>query len=55
MTVSEFIDRWSASQADEQASVQHFHRARRKDIRDLPETLNALGLVEKTEEDVIAV
>jgi hypothetical protein len=34
--------------------AQHFHRARRKDVRGLLETLDALGLVEKAGDDVFA-
>ncbi|PEN14803.1 SAM-dependent methyltransferase [Longibacter salinarum] len=34
--------------------AQHFHRARRKDVRGLLETLDALGLVEKAGEGVFA-
>ena len=44
--------------ADEPLTVeevaQHFHRARRSDVRELLETLNALGHVEGTGEGAYA-
>lgn len=34
--------------------AQHFHRARRDDVRDLLETLNGLGLVDKDNGEFVA-